>query len=400
MKTGKILAFTIYLAINGLFILKYAERTPFNPILCLFAYIVIVVALLKLSSILWKTGKKLLPPSSFLPPPSSLLLIITTVAIAALLIIIDPMSVRVDRWSATTYFLDALFSGQYPYGVHTHVSTTNFPSPFPLWHYLNIPFWLIGDVGIGLIAVLWLTLFSIKYFSPLSSGESQGVGLFLLFLVLSPAYWWEVAVRSDGLSNALLVFCVILWLEHKRYSFTNRWILTAILCGLIASTRLSAMIPIGLYLMISYFKSDLRTKTLAPLIVFGIVFLMFLPYIFWDTETWVFFSRNPFMSQTSTGNIYTLSLMAVIAVVGVVVLVERGEWREEREERNVERFWLFNIFTAVYLFVFFLLALCYNHFTFNVSTPIWSDADFDISYLTLALPYCIFSMCKFGVKNE
>ena len=389
MKTGKILAFTIYLAINGLFILKYAERTPFNPFLCLFAYIVIVTALFKFPT-LWKKVKVGL---SFIPHPSSLLIIITTLAIAALLIIIDPMSVRVDRWSATTYFLDALFSGQYPYGVHTHVSTTNFPSPFPLWHYLNIPFWLIGDVGIGLIAVLWLTLFSIKYFSPLPSGEGQGVGQFLLFLVLSPAYWWEVAVRSDGLSNALLVFCVILWLEHKRYSFTNRWILTAILCGLIASTRLSAVIPIGLYLMASYFKSDLRTKILTPLIVFGIVFLMFLPYIFWDTETWLFFSRNPFMSQTSTGNIYTLLLMAVIAVVGVFYVVER---KKERENR----FWLFNIFTAVYLFAFFLLALCYNHFTFNVSTPIWSDADFDISYLTLALPYCIYSMCRFGVKNE
>lgn len=389
MKTGKIIAFIIYLAINGLFILKYAERTPFNPLLCLFAYIVIVTALFRFPT-LWKKAKVGL---SFIPHPSSLLIIITTLAIAALLITIDPMSVRVDRWSATTYFLDALFSGQYPYGVHTHVSTTNFPSPFPLWHYLNIPFWLIGDVGIGLIAVLWLTLFSIKSFSPLSSGEGQGMRTFLLLLALSPAYWWEVAVRSDGLSNALLVFCVILWLEHKHYSFTNRWILTAILCGLIASTRLSAVIPIGLYLMASYFKSDLRTKILTPLIVFGIVFLMFLPYIFWDTDTWVFFSRNPFMSQTSTGNIYTLLLMAVIAIVGVFYVVER---KKERENR----FWLFNIFTAVYLFVFFLLALCYNHFTFNVSTPIWSDADFDISYLTLALPYCIYSMCRFGVKNE
>lgn len=366
----------LYLTINGVFVMKYSQRTPFNPLLCLFIYIFLLAAV-------FFCIKRI--PEKYHKHCTLALLAAMTAAVIGALIAIDPMSVRVDRWSATTYFLDALFSGQYPYGVHTHLCETNFPSPFPFWHYLNIPFWLLGDVGIGLIAVLLITVYCVWKFSE----SLETTFIFTLLLAMSPAYWWEVLVRSDGLSNALLVFCVILWMNKLNISFRNRWITTAIICGLAASTRLSAIIPMALFLMLSFFKAGLKVKLLSPIIIIGVIFFLFAPYIFWDaisqcsfsdirSATTTFFSRNPFMSQTSTGNIYTMLLMSVVAVA---VSIYSGE-----NFRRLTRI------TAIYIFVFFLIAICYNHFLFNADISIWDDAEFDVSYLSLALPYCLSGM--------
>ena len=209
---------------------------------------------------------------------------------------IDPYTVRVDRWSAVSFFLEGLFNGEYPYGIHTHVSETNFPSPFPLWHVINIPFYLLGDVGIGLIFFLIITFVTVKiYFN-----SYRKAFFFLILLILSPAYWWEVAVRSDSLSNGFLVLTFILWYTKKGYSVDKNFWLTIILCGIIASTRLSAVLPVALFLFAQYIQTNWLKKMLFPLSILAFVLVVFMPFILWKIDgTYVFFTRNPFMSQTS-----------------------------------------------------------------------------------------------------
>lgn len=153
----------IFLFTNFLFIFKYLSRySASSPLLSGLVYIVFVLGLFflftrlrnRFSEQTFKVFSWIMIAGAFF-------------AIGLALWKIDPLSVRVDRWSATSYFLDALFDGRYPYGVHTHVppTTHSYPSPFPFWQYVNIPFWLMGDVGYGLFFFLLLPFLTIKWFT-------------------------------------------------------------------------------------------------------------------------------------------------------------------------------------------------------------------------------------------
>lgn len=360
-------AWAVYLLVNSAFILKYTARTPYSPLLFL------VLWLIAAAGAVWAFRR--IVRSEQRARWATIAMTVAAVAlIAALLIVVDPLSVNVDRWSATTYWLDALFDGVYPYGVHTHVCETNYPSPFPLWHYLNLPFWLMGDVGLGLIFFLLLLVVTLQWFRRSWRLTAQA----LMLLLLSPAYWWEVAVRSDGLSNALLIFCVVLFMERRRISFTTQWPLTALIVGLAASTRLSAIIPLGLYLAASYLRSSRLSLCLSPLIVVAVVAAFFMPFILWDTTTWPFLSRNPLLTQSSTGNPWTLLAMAAVALLLIL-----------RYNKNL---WRYMNSTAAFMFLFFLVAITYNHLVNHAGTHPFDDADFDISYLTLSLPYALYAI--------
>lgn len=365
-----IIQLMIFFLINGIFVFKYSQRTCFNPYLCTIAYLffltIIVSTIRRISHINYKYATIIL-----------LLCICTLITI--ILIKVSPLSINVDRWSATTYFLDALFSGIYPYGVVTHVG--NYSSPFPLWHYLNIPFWILKDVGIGLFAFLFLLIYSVYTFT----SSYKKTFIFLLLLSISPSYWWEIMVRSDGLSNQILAFSILVYLYKKGISFDNRWIFTSIVLGLCACTRLSAVIPIGIYLLKSYIHIPLRQKIYAAWIVLSVMFIVFIPYIFWDTNNYVFFERNPFMTQSILSNIYIVTIAVCVTIIFSFY------------NNGIIRY--FN-FTSIIMFLFFGSTLICFYLSSGTSLSVWDYSSFDISYLTLLLPYCITSICLELQTNE
>ena len=366
----------LWLLINAIFILKYVPRAGVSEWLMLGVWL--LCSGLCLSIAIW--FQRRIKDRNFLWPTAGLTLFMLAGIVAAILLV-DPLSVRVDRWSATSYFIDALFRGEYPYGVHTHVSETHFPSPLPFWHYLNIPFRLMGDVGWQLVFFLLLTLASFRWFT----GSWSKTFMFALVLALSPAYWWEVAVRSDGLNNMLLVFCFLLLMEKQKIDFGNRWWLLALLCGLIASTRLSALIPVAVYLFRPYVKAEWWKMVAFPLIVIAVVFLMFAPYIFWDTESWIFFSRNPFMSQTETGSIWVLVGFMLFGVAAAFA------WRSFGQYMNLTGWFIF-LFMGVSIIVAWRMAC---------SDIAWRDcAACDISYLTLAMPFAAYGISELLKTDE
>jgi uncharacterized membrane protein YozB (DUF420 family) len=146
------------------------------------------------------------------------------------------------------------------------------------------------------------------------------------------------------------------------------------------ATRSSAIIPVALYQARSFFKAPLKRQVLAVIIIAAIVFAFFAPYMFWDTTTWVFFTRNPFMSQTSTGSPVIFVIMAGIAL-----------WLVFRYNHHFHRYIKS---TACFIFVFFLISIIYNHFVHNADLTWMEDADFDISYLSLSLPYCLLDIAN------
>lgn len=366
----------LFLFVNSLFVLKYLPRAEANPIASLAVYLIFIsVVLVTFYSFSDKVSEKTYKVVFWV------LLLVMILAIIGFLIAIDPYHVRVDRWSALAFFWDNAFKGIYPYSAHTHTSLTNYPSPFPLWHVLNLPFYLFGDVGIGLIFFLILVALSVQHF--FSSYKISF--LFLLLLCISPAYWWEVAVRSDSLNNAFLVFAIVLWLNEKGRTLSNSFIIIAVLCGLIATTRLTAILPMALLFFKPYIQLPWKQKILFPLIVFGVFFLIFSPFIFWDTNTWIFFSRNPFMSQADKGNIYIFLSMIILGVIMAY------KWKN------------FNQFlgtASLFIFIFILVSQIGLIYATKTSSDLLSDHICDISYFSLMLPYCIAIMAlNFKTNN-
>ena len=366
----------LYLFVNILFIFKYLTRTEISVPLITVLYISGILGFVYLY-FKWspKVSEKLFKYSSFV------LLSITLILIAVGLLYIDPYTVRVDRWSAVSFFLEGLFNGEYPYGIHTHVSETNFPSPFPLWHVINIPFYLLGDVGIGLIFFLIITFVTVKiYFN-----SYRKAFFFLILLILSPAYWWEVAVSSDSLSNGFLVLTFILWYTKKGYSVDKNFWLTIILCGIIASTRLSAVLPVALFLFAQYIQTNWLKKILFPLSILAFVLVVFMPFVLWTIDgTYVFFTRNPFMSQTSVGNPVFLIIMIVAGIIFALKWKNTDEYFE---------------YAASFMFIFMAGSQLSLIMTRGISGSFFTDSTYDLSYFTLYLPYTLMALAS-KVKSE
>lgn len=358
----------LFLAINVFFVCKYVPRAGVDPVLFSVLYVLIATGLmlfyrLKIHDRLTDKGARIL---------SVLTLTGLVAVIAASIIFIDPMTIRVDRWSATSYFLDALFRGEYPYGVSTHLNIGNYPSPFPFWQYLNIPFWLIGDVG--WIQVFFLLVFAGAIYAYFRAWKPVWIALALL--CMSPAYWWEIAARSDSLSNAFLVCACLLMIEKYAVKMELCWWILAVVAGCLASTRLSAVIPVALYLFRPWLDASWQAKIGFVGLAAAIALAFFAPYICWDTENWIFFQRNPFMSQTSPGSPWILGIMMLIAI-GIAY--------------KKKTFAYFVSTTSVFLFAFMLFTQL--GVIYRCPEPInLFDIRCDISYFSLSLPYIFLAL--------
>lgn len=360
----KTLQIAIFITVNILFTLKYFDRFGINPYISAVFYIIFIVSFIILyQNFIYKI------PERYIKFCYLLLIVFMIGVIINFFININPYSIRVDRWSALYFFWESIFQGNYPYTTHTHVSDTNFASPFPFWHLLHLPFYLLGEVGIGIIFFLLMFSFVLQWYF----GSYYKSFFFLLLLGLSPGYWWEVSARSDSLSNALLVIMIIFWLIKTHKTLSNNFWLIAFVCGCVAATRMSALIPLALFFFQPYLKLKIKQKIFFPLAVLLIALIYFLPFILWDTDTWIFFKRNPFMSQTENGY---LSAFLLMLIVGVFFSLK---WK------NYQQYFAY---TAVFIFIFILANQIVRIIRAGEGN-LFSDAIADISYFNLLLPYCI-----------
>jgi hypothetical protein len=111
----------------------------------------------------------------------------------------DGNTLKVDRWSAMDVAIRALLNGEYPYTAVDHLKgrTSNFPGLL----ILGIPFYLLGNVG-SLQVFSFLLLSFVLY---QATNIKQAI-FYILLLILSPAFWWEIFAISDLMSNIFSVF--------------------------------------------------------------------------------------------------------------------------------------------------------------------------------------------------
>ena len=361
--------FLLYLFINVLFVDKYAARiTEWHAVLSLL-YLCAGTGLFFCLRWVQKRDWNF----------KSLLFIgglLYGVAMLSIQYAIDPLTIQVDRWSAIHYFLDNMFDGVYPYSAQTHLG--GYGSPFPIWQIVHIPFYAIGNVGLSVFVGLALFLYVIARYD-----SNRTAFLALLLTIASPAINYEIVVRSDLITNFLCVFALCAWLRHRSIRIEEHLLGIAVLAGLCAATRLSAVIPIAFLYGYSFLQLPLRRQFVFILIAVGTWGLVFLPFLLWDSNQLLFFQYNPLLLQTRQGSPIVLLLFGAAAIGWTIYI------KEHRQH--------FSLHAGALLTLLVVLTFTYNMLT-SGNYHLFSSA-YDITYLNMALPFYIHDIVA-GLSSE
>ena len=350
----------LYILINTLFVEKYVSRV--TSLHWIFAIVYIVGIFCLLWAIRQYSHKCKHPFKWFL-----VLLIVFACIAGILQLSIDPLSLNVDRWSAIHNFLSGMFCGHYPYGQQTHLG--GYGSPFPVWQILHIPFYALGNVGMSIIIVTILFLWTLyRRYSPKVALVAG------ILLCISPAFWYEIAVRSDLITNMMLSALIAEWLVHKNVKLINNVIGLAILVGLTLSTRLIAVIPLCVLYGYEFLQLSWKKQSLFLLIILGTFTLTMLPFMLWQGSTLLFFEYNPFVLQTRQGSFLVLLIFAFGAIVTTIWMHGRMNYR--------------TTITGLLLTCLVAMAFVEKMWKENLWTELFSST-FDITYLSVALPFYI-----------
>ena len=367
----------LFLSINGLFLVKYAEGiTPIGSYLAGVGYMAVVGLLLAIYS---KHNNYF----AFSLRVEKLLLggVLAIFIVVALFLIhnIDPYQLKVDRWSAIHNFLALLFDGKYPYNAVTHCG--QYASPFPIWIALNIPSYVMGDIGYSQIIFFVGTVVAVA----LLTKSVRTALLFCLLMLISPAFWYEVAVRSDFMSNLMVVMVVILLLNHKNIQLRTSPYTVAILVGLLLSTRLLVVIPLAVTLFADWWqlRENLKKMVTVSAIAVGAFAVTFMPFMLWDIQHLAFLQHNPFILQTNKMDLW-------LVILGVALAAGASLYAKGLQSINVG--------IALSLGVMMLIYLVENSLEDSWNFAVFGNG-IDLVYIASALPFAAFALAMKAASN-
>lgn len=347
-----------YLTINLLFIVKYSARISCK--LSIIAAVTYTVSIFISFFILRHVNIK---------KKSTLLVLILSYAILLAIgqSLIDPYLLKVDRWSAIHNFIYNLFHGIYPYSAQTHLG--GYGSPFPAWQFFHIPFYLLGNVGLSFFFSLGIFFASIW-----KSFTSKQLSSIFVLVLLSPALIYECLVRSDLITNFLIVASTINYLCLNNVDVRKHWKKTAFIVGIFLSTRLATAIPFFIYIFPYYRKFSRWQQIMFPLYIICTFMITFVPFMFWNGEMLFFFQYNPFILQTRQGSMTIVLLL--IPIITYLALSWKNDFRQL----------MFHISLAMIVLV--VVTFTYNMYTTNTWCELFQSR-YDITYLDMSLPFLL-----------
>jgi hypothetical protein len=360
-------SFAAIVGVNLLVLTKYAPRVGIPAPALAAAYAGIVIA-----------GAFAASRSPSLAPRSQRVVFWAVVAgsVVAYVVVLDRIpqsSLAVDRWSAITSFNERLLEGKYPYEARTHLGSR--VSGLPVVFALGLPFQCAGNVG-------YLQLFFLVAFAAACSRESrQRAGAIwpMLLLVTSPAFAWEVAVRSDLATNAIVAVLFLFLCERWRHEKTTaRMVGLGVVGGLVVSTRLVIVLPLLVYL-VGYFE---RSERRRAAVMAGAALTTFAatlgPFVIWDPR--LFLAHNPLAWQAA------LAPRSVQVAAGAAA-VAAGVWTEGLAAKCGA--------AGLIIVGTVLTAFLLSASTAGVE-PALAGSLFDISYFDLALPFLLVPLVSRG----
>jgi len=268
------------LFIGALFIFKYSSR--YGNIFVLSPILYIVGGILLLSFI----NKKITSQKNGFSK-GYLISIVGAIAVVALLLAFIPQSTRVGRFPAMVEWLSNFQQGIFPYGTKTN------PSGFPFLFFLASPFYLLDDAGY--LEVFGLFLFLVLLLKSIKTKKEYWVKMLLLLFL--PTTFYELIVRSELLTNAVLVISLFFLAEQKLNENKKNisFIVLALLFGFFLSTRLIVFLWLAMFLLF-FFRNNLKNGVIFFTISLSVFLLSLLPFYLWNAET--FLSKGPFAVQT------------------------------------------------------------------------------------------------------
>ena len=309
------------------------------------------------------------------------LLIAAAVVLAAYIAIqysVDPYSLQVDRWSALHFPIQNLLRGQYPYMAQTHLG--GYASPFPVWLVLHIPFYLVGNVALSVFPVMLFFFWTIYH--------RQGMKAMLMVVWLtfpSICVGYEIVVRSDLITNMLLSAAILnLVFPYVDASFIRRhWLLFAVGMALMTCTRLIAVLPFMLLVATYVVAIGWRRLTFMSIVFFAVVALAFAGIVALDAENFLHFSYAPYVLQTRQGNMTDF----IVFIPLFVWLAYRYNIRAKSHSSILYLQPLFCFSCMLLLTTIVLVTFLHNMIT-SSNFDLFSS-QFDITYFTTSLPFCL-----------
>jgi hypothetical protein len=367
----KLLSFSMVVLINVFFAYKYFLRGSDNSLLAIFyaAFLILLfIASKKMNIRFFETDVCYYT-----------LLFLYLLFHIVLFHFIHVENLNVDRWSMISAFWEQSFQGSYSYNAQSHMG--NYPGPLPFCFILALPFYLVGEIGFfPMIGVFLLAVFLRQN---LSQRGSMGALVILLFSV---SVFWEVCVRSTVLVNTVLFMLYLVWLlkDVDLNSKKQFWI-SAIVGGLLLSTRTIFIIPFIIYGVFLFQSKKMDLKLLIPwmFIVATSFVLTFLPFLLFHFHE--FLIRNPFSVQS--GQLFPFR----ISVIFVFLAVLAGFISSGKKEV---------LYYTVGLFMLVLLAyymLLIDKFGFMNA---YLHSYFDLSYMFFVFPFLLVLSYSDGVLKD
>lgn len=363
----------IFLFINFAFFAKYLSRVTSYFLVVSFALIAIFYFLLKFRN-------KISIPKSSEKVIIYMMFFLFLVGSGFVFYKIPVETLNVDRWSVITSFWDNFFKDEYVYFAKSNMD--NHPGPMPFYYVLALPFYFLGELG--WYSVLGLLLF---YFILIYSKIAFEIRfLFLLLILISPFYLWEVMTRSNiFLNGSLVLFSIVFLFQSFKKNYSSKLILNGIIIGLLLSTRNVYVIP---YIVVFLFalKSN-RIKFLETVyigIVSVVVFaLTFVPFV-WNHIA-DFMTMNPFIIQSGYLMPTEYSLFCV--------LLSFGSFWFCKEENDVY------FFSGLLLFFPIVLHYLYQMSLYGFIETFFNSRA-DISYFILCIPFFTYYLVKVFKANK
>ena len=280
---------------------------------------------------------------------------------------IEPLSVKVDRWSVISSFWDAAFNGEYPYFAKSHRGAP--PGPLPIYFLIGLPFYLLGEIGwyatLGLFIFLWFLY---------KKRDEIEFNTVLLITLFSIAILYEILVRSTIFTNSVIF--LLFFEKIKSYKFNQ--ILSVIGIGLLAGVLLSTRMVYGLCFAV-YLIHGLKTKQIswsnsflwgfASLIGLAITILPF--YLLFPKE---FLVQNPFNIQgTYSMEPFWQPLFLILAII--LGLICKNNFK-------------IHFMNGMVLFLVLFIYVVYHLFTIGLIGVF--NGRIDISYLLFSFPFLLY----------
>jgi len=356
----------VYLLVNALFVLKYGARLSFvsNYLLSFLYVIVCIFFFIGMHKIRFDFNKQKRFNIYFIFFSIFIFLFFVFINLS-----INGNTLNVDRWSAMEIVIKSILEGKYPYDVLDHLNNTS--SNLPGLFYLGLPFYLLGDVGLlqPFTLLVFLTfLFKLKI-------QNFHKVLILSLLLLSPAYYWEIIVKSDFMSNSILLLLFIsIWGNKFGKDIFKKNMLFAFITALFVLTRGTVLIPLSLFIFSKFVKISALKKVLFCSFFIVSLVIISLPILIKLPSFNILIEHNPFNHQTR----YAPKFLIVLALIIPFFL--------SFKVNKTSDVFLYSVYILGGLVgISFILNCIEESFYKNVYGNL-----FDLSYLSIVLPFIVF----------